>query len=186
MSLRFSLILLLALSGLSGCGVNSAPPSSATSVPSASAVGKSPATRAAFIAAVARLGLKLSPDQVAQIARERATVPSGEWAPRPAVNLSSESNLEVHFKKHRAELVPQPASSEEYLARAMAHAAGKRSPIVYLFDVESFRKGYQSHVVRWSSKSHELSAMREDGAMTTYYIDSKMSSSRFVEVPAAL
>ena len=68
----------------------------------------------------------------------------------------------------------------------MKHASGKGTPIVYLFDVQSFDKGYQSHVVRWSPKSHELSAMREDGAITTYYLDSKMPPARFVQLPPAL
>ena len=186
MPVRTALVMVLALVGLSGCGF--APGMSPTNTISgqAQALGKVPTDRKSFIAAVARLGLKMTSEQVDLVARERAAAPSGEWAPRPAVNLSAEGNLEVHFQKHRRELVPQPTTADEYLARAMKHASGKGTPIVYLFDVQSFDKGYQSHVVRWSSKSHELSAMRVDGAMTTYYLDSKMSSTRFVEVPASL
>jgi len=184
MSVRSAVLMVFALTGLTGCGLAPAVPasSSATIV----AQGKVPTDRKSFVAAVNRLGLRLTSEQVDLVARERAAAPNGEWAPRPAVQLTAEGNLEVHFQKHRRELVPQPGSSAEYLARAMKHASGKGTPIVYLFDVQSFDKGYQSHVVRWSSRTHELSAMRVDGAMTTYYLDSKMSPTRFVEVPASL
>jgi hypothetical protein len=56
--------------------------------------------------------------------------------------------------------------------------------IQYYFDTTSFAKGYQSNVVIWNSSSKEMTAMRSDGAMTTYYRDPALAANRFVVVPA--
>ncbi|HEY9724055.1 MAG TPA: hypothetical protein V6D47_18780 [Oscillatoriaceae cyanobacterium] len=142
-----------------------------------------PQTEAAFVAAVKADGVKLTSEQLAEISAERHAHPNGEWAARPALNLSAEQNLDVHFHKHASQFHPSPASAEAYLKQAIACANGERGTIHYYFDITSFTKGYQTHVVRWDPQSKEFCAVRTDGAMTTYYIDYGVKPNRFVEVP---
>ncbi|HBN10161.1 MAG TPA: hypothetical protein DD435_16490 [Cyanobacteria bacterium UBA8530] len=169
---------------LTGCGqpsLNSSPLLSLqTTRASTFAV---PSTKAEFVKAVATLGLKLTDAQLATISANRTAKPSGLMAPRPAANLTSEQNLQVHFKKHRGEFRPSFATAEEYLAQAVALAEGKRGQVEYYFDITSFKKGYQSNVVLWNSSTKELTAMRPDGATTTFYHDPSLNPNRFVVVP---
>lgn len=142
-----------------------------------------PSTEAQFVAAVKADGISLTPAQLQEIAAERRARPDGQWAARPALNLTAEQNLEVHFNKHASQFHPSPASPEAYLQQAMACANGERGTVHYYFDITSFTKGYQTHVVRWNPETKEFCAVRTDGAMTTYYIDYNVKPSRFVEVP---
>lgn len=145
---------------------------------------KAPANKAEFVKAVAALGVKLTEQQLATISANRAAKPCGAWAPRPAVNLTAEQNLDVHFKKHGGEFTPRLANAQAYMSQAMDLANGKRGAIEYYFDSTSFQKGYQSNVVIWNKSTRELTAMRPDGAMTTYYHDNNLASNRFVIVPS--
>ena len=131
-----------------------------------------------------RRGVSLSDAEFASVVRQRQIQPAGCWAPRPAAGLDARANLEVHFKKHQSQVgPPRPRTAEEYMALAIASAKGERGTIAYYFDLQSFDKGYQSHVVRWNQKSRELTALRDDGCMTTYYRDDNLKPSRFVVVP---
>ncbi|MNT61691.1 hypothetical protein D3C72_1993500 [compost metagenome] len=134
--------------------------------------------------AVAARGVKLTDAQLELISKGRSIEPNGTFAARPAANLTSDQNLKVHFEKHGHEFSPKITSAEEYLDRAMSLASGKRGKIVYYFDTTSFSKGYQSQVVRWNPQSKEFTALRPDGAVTTYYLNFNLASKRFVSVPA--
>ncbi len=149
----------------------------------ASALASEPKTKAEFVKEVAARGVKLTDAQLELISKGRSVLPNGTFAARPAANLTSEQNLKVHFEKHGHEFSPAVATQEEYLQRAMDVATGKRGGIVYYFDTTSFKKGYQSQVVRWNVKSKEFTALRPDGAVTTYYLNYKLASNRFVVVP---
>jgi hypothetical protein len=137
----------------------------------------------AFRAEVAKKGLTLTDAQFGQIRTERATMPSGVFASRPANNLTAAQNLEVHFQKHRKEF-PGVNTAQDYLDAAVAHGGGKNGTINYYFDLTSFEKGYQTHVVRWNQKTREFGAVRADGAVTTYYRNNSVEPKRFVPVPA--
>lgn len=167
----------------SGCGVSAN--AGFASAPNALALraNSAPQTEADFVRACAALGVKLTSDQLATISADRAVQPNGAWAPRPADNLTADQNLQVHFLKHGSQFHPAPATPQAYLAQAMALAEGRRGPIQYYFDTTSFAKGYQSHVVIWNAQSQEMTAMREDGAMTTYYLNNSLAANRFVVVP---
>jgi hypothetical protein len=141
------------------------------------------AAEQAFRAEVAKKGIKLTDAQFEMIKTERRTVPNGEFASRPAANLSAEQNLEVHFQKHRKEF-SGVNTADDYLKAAVAHSAGKNGPINYYFDITSFDKGYQTHVVRWNPKTREFGATRADGAVTTYYRNNTVEAKRFIPVPA--
>lgn len=136
----------------------------------------------AFRAEVAKRGITLTDAQFAQIRTERGTVPNGTFASRPAANLTAEQNLQVHFLKHCKEFGIKTA--DDYLKAAVAHSSGAKGPINYYFDMTSFDKGYQTHVVRWNPKTREFGATRADGAVTTYYKNNSVESKRFVPVPA--
>lgn len=111
-------------------------------------------------------------------------MPAGKFAARPAENLTAEQNWDVHFNKHGHEFKPAFTTREAYLAGAVATAKGELGAIKYLFDLQSFQKGYQTHVIRWNPKTLGFTAVRgEDGATTTFYLN-KPNTSRFVEVPA--
>lgn len=150
---------------------------------SVSTLSKAPQTKQEFIREVKARGVTLSEAQLTMIAQGRKVQPNGVFAPRPAANLTAEQNLKVHFEKHAHEFSPAIASAEEYLQRAIDLAAGRRGQIVYYFDTTSFKKGYQSQVVRWNPKTKEFTALRPDGAVTTYYRNFRLASKRFVEVP---
>ena len=150
---------------------------------SASALSTEPKTKAEFVKEVAARGVKLTDAQLELISKGRNVMPDGTFAPRPAANLTSEQNLKVHFEKHAHEFSPNIKSQEEYLQRAMDLAAGKRGDIMYFFDTTSFSKGYQSQVVRWNPKTKEFTALRPDGAVTTYYLNYRLAGKRFVVVP---
>jgi pyocin large subunit-like protein len=140
------------------------------------------ATEKAFRAEVAKRGISLSDAQFSQIRTERMTMPIGTFANRPANNLTAEQNLQVHFQKHCKEFGIK--TEQDYLKAAVAHSGGKNGPINFYFDMTSFDKGYQTHVVRWNPKTREFGATRADGAVTTYYKNNSVEAKRFVPVPA--
>lgn len=175
--------LLLATIALSGCGQAVSPVLSRSATPQMVSTLSVPKTKAEFVAAVSALGVKLTEAQIAEIAANRIAKPNGQWAPRPAVNLTAQQNLDVHFKKHGMEFHPQFEDAQGYMEGAIALAEGKRGSVQYYFDSTSFKKGYQSKVVIWNSSTRELTALRPDGAMTTFYHDNKLAPNRFVIVP---
>lgn len=142
-----------------------------------------PKTKQEFVREVSSRGVKLTEAQLEVISKGRSVLPNGTFAPRPAHQLTSEQNLDIHFRKHAREFSPNIASAQEYLERAMDLAAGKRGGITFYFDTESFAKGYQSNVVRWNPQTKEMTALRPDGAVTTYYINNRLAGKRFVVVP---
>ena len=183
--MKFAPIAALALMLMtSGCGTTLGSMSLiGSNASSATAQSVAPKNKQEFIKEVAARGVKLTEAQLELISKGRSVQPNGTFAARPAANLTAEQNLDVHFKKHAHEFTPAIASAEEYLQRAMDVASGKRGEITYYFDTTSFQKGYQSQVVRWNVKSKEFTALRPDGAVTTLYLNYKLASKRFVEVP---
>ena len=141
-----------------------------------------PATKEAFVAAARAKGVKLTEANLAEIQTERNLVPIGEWASRPAEKLTAQQNLDVHFRKHGHEFRPAITSAEAYMQQGNDAASGKRGPVRYFFDTTSYKKGYQSHVVRWVPKTNDFTAFKADGAETTYY-QSVPKAGRFIEVP---
>jgi hypothetical protein len=172
---------------ITGCGaMTPAPLARAPLAPSSTLQrvydANNPAEKA-FRAEVAKRGITLTDDQFTQILTERRTMPNGLFASRPAENLTAEQNLQVHYEKHRKEF-PGVASPQDYLKAACAHSGGKNGTINYYFDITSFDKGYQTHVVRWNPKTREFGAVRKDGAVTTYYRNNTVEAKRFIPVPA--
>lgn len=135
-----------------------------------------------FISNVSKLGVKLSNDQLKTISLQRHLKTSGQFASRPAEKLTSEQNLQVHYDKHKKEF-PKVKSREDYLQSAISFHERKGETVTYYFDTTSFAKGYQSNVVKYDSKTHEISALRSNGDITTYYTTDAPSSKRFVVVP---
>lgn len=170
------------LLSLSGCGY-AGPGTLSRSAQTVSALDAEPQSKEAFVQAVAQRGLKLTVQQLAIISVGRNVQPSGEFASRPAVNLTAEQNLDVHFHKHGAEMRPPAQTADEYRQRAVDLAAGRRGAIKFYFDLTSFKKGYQSNVVRWNPQTKEMTAVRPDGAVTTYYLNYSLKPNRFVVVP---
>lgn len=171
------------LLSLSGCGYSGLGPVT-RSAQTVSAQAADPQTKAEFIQAAAQRGVKLTEQQLEIIAVGRSKQPSGEFASRPAANLTSEQNLEVHFNKHGQEFNPPIESADEYRQHAVDLAAGRRGEIKFYFDTTSFAKGYQSNVVRWNPQTKEMTAVRPDGAVTTYYRNFSLQPKRFIVVPA--
>lgn len=134
-----------------------------------------------FVNNVSKLGVKLKPEQLKTISLQRHLKTSGKFASRPANNLTSEQNLQVHFDKHKKEF-PNVKTKEQYLQSAIDFHNRKGETIKYYFDTTSFSKGYQSNVIKYDSKTHELSALRSDGDITTYYTSDDPSPKRFVVV----
>lgn len=171
------------LLSLSGCGLSGAGLVGSPSSQTAKALAAEPTTKAEFVKAVSALGVKLTDAQLEIISKSRNTEPNGSFASRPAANLTAEQNLETHYLKHRNDFKPAIVSAAEYLQRAVDLASGKRGTIAYYFDTTSFDKGYQSNVVRWNTQTKEMTAVRPDGAVTTYYLNFSLKPSRFVVVP---
>ncbi|MBC7475441.1 MAG: hypothetical protein H7263_14215 [Candidatus Sericytochromatia bacterium] len=136
-----------------------------------------------FVAKAAKMGVKLTDDQIKLISTQRHVLPNGQWAARPAENLTSAQNLDVHFHKHG---VPEfhLASADQYLQAAIEFQKYQGSEVSYYFDVTSFSKGYQSNVVKFNSKTHGFGAMKATGEITTYYTNNQPAANRFIPVPA--
>lgn len=171
------------LLSLSGCGYSGLGPTTHTAQ-TVSALEADPTTKEEFIQAAAKRGVKLTAQQLQIISVGRSIQPNGQFASRPAEKLTAEQNLDVHFKKHGHEMRPPAQSADEYRQRAVDLAAGRRGTIKFYFDTTSFAKGYQSNVVRWNSQTQEMTAVRPDGAVTTYYLNNSLKPSRFIVVPA--
>lgn len=135
-----------------------------------------------FVTSVSRLGVNLNNEQLKIIEIQRSLKPSGNFASRPANNLTAEKNLDIHFQKHKSQF-KGVTSKEIYLQRALEFFERESDSIQYYFDSTSFSKGYQSNVVRFDSKTREISALRSNGDLTTYYISDDLSPKRFVVVP---
>jgi hypothetical protein len=178
-----ALTLTTMLLSLSGCGFTGTGIVGTSTTSTTKALAVAPKTKAEFVKAVADLGVKLTDAQLDIISKSRNTVPNGTFASRPAANLTAEQNLETHFLKHGHEFTPKVASAAQYLQQATDLAAGKRGELEFYFDTTSFAKGYQSNVVRWNVKTKEMTAVRPDGAVTTYYLNFSLKPSRFVIVP---
>ena len=172
---------------LAGCGMQGRMPVLQSALPAAlpmaRALDAATDLEKAFRADAAKHGVNLTDAQFAQIKVERKVMPIGTFANRPAENLTPEQNLNVHFLKHGKEF-PGLATQADYLAAAIAFDSGKKGPVNFYFDTTSYAKGYQTHVVRWGAASHEFSAVRADGAVTTYYRNDRVDAKRFVPVPA--
>ncbi|MBC7543650.1 MAG: hypothetical protein H7338_13055 [Candidatus Sericytochromatia bacterium] len=172
---------------LVGCGTQSRMVSYVPAPTSTMSQAKAPTTKTdavaekAFRDAAAQRGVKLTDAQFDLIKAERIVMPSGVFSPRPAENLTAEQNLDVHFHKHGNEF--GISSAAKYLSEAVAFNAGEHGTVSYFFDTTSFAKGYQTHVVRWSATSKEFSAVKTDGAVTTYYRNNSVDAKRFVPVP---
>lgn len=172
------------LLSVSGCGYSGLGPVT-RSAQSVTALASDPTTKDEFIKAASERGVKLTAQQLQIISAGRSTQPSGEFASRPAANLTAEQNLTVHFQKHGHEFTPAIKSAEEYRQNAVDLAAGRRGAIKFYFDTTSFDKGYQSNVVRWNTQTKEMTAVRpSDGAVTTYYRNFTLAAKRFIVVPA--
>ena len=186
--LGFFSISIFALISLSGCGsdidtfsdipVDNPQFSSIQSTP----VANYPARVQAFISNVSRFGINLNDEQIRQIYTQRYVRPSGKFASRPALNLTSEQNLDIHFKKHYKEF-KGISNKEQYLQKALQFLTRESPSANYYFDTTSFAKGYQSNIVKYDAQTHELSAVRNDGDITTFYTSDMPSPKRFVVVP---
>lgn len=135
-----------------------------------------------FVSDVSELGVKLKQEELKTISTQRHLKTTGVFASRPAEHLSSEQNLSIHFNKHKGQF-PNVKTKEEYLAAAKNYL-DNNTTAVYYFDTTSFAKKYQSNVIKYDKKTTELSAMRLNGDITTYYKDNKVDPKRFVVVPA--
>lgn len=171
------------LLSVSGCGYAGLGPVT-RSAQSVTALAADPTTKDEFIKAASERGLKLTAQQLQIISVGRSMQPTGEFASRPAANLTAEQNLTVHFEKHGHEFNPRITSAEQYRQQAVDLAAGRRGAIKFYFDTTSFDKGYQSNVVRWNPQTKEMTAVRPDGAVTTYYRNFSLAAKRFIVVPA--
>jgi hypothetical protein len=129
-----------------------------------------------------KLGVRLNNGQLEEISMQRHARPSGFWAARPALNLSSEQNLNTHFLKHRKEFYAIN-SPEQYLKRAIEFQLRQTPTVFYFFDVTSFDKGYQSNVIKYDTSTGEFGAMKANGDITTYYTSDMPSPKRFIPVP---
>ena len=134
-----------------------------------------------FVANASKLGVKLTDEQLRTISIQRHVAPNGKWASRPAENLTAEQNLDVHFRKHKAEF--NIKTKEDYLQRAVAFQKKTGSTVTYYFDITSFAKGYQSNVVKFDSKTREFGAKKPNGEITTYYTNDTPAAKRFIVVP---
>ncbi|MFN8576144.1 MAG: hypothetical protein U0354_04745 [Candidatus Sericytochromatia bacterium] len=167
---------------LTGCGTETDSISTSVSSQNISTFSDSyPERTQVFVNNVSKLGVKLQPEQLKTISLQRHLKTSGKFASRPDANLTSEQNLQVHFDKHKKEF-PNVKTKEQYLQSAIDFHNRKSPTIKYYFDTTSFSKGYQSNVVKYDSKTHELSALRSDGDITTYYTSDDPSPKRFVVV----
>lgn len=172
---------------ISGCGSHAFLPLASSRAPQAAQAFKAafpaaPVDKAAFIAASGAKGIKFTDAQLIEIQGERQVKPSGLFAPRPAANLTAQQNLDVHWRKHGSEFKPAIKSPEDYVLQGNAAGDGTRGEVRYFFDTTSYKKGYQTHVVRWVPKTMDFTAFRTDGAQTTYY-QNVPQAGRFVEVP---
>lgn len=175
----------ISLAILAGCGGPSSPAISYHAPTGLAALAdQAPKDKAAFLAELKSRSIKLSEKDLATLIEERHLTPSGQFAARPAANLTSEQNLTVHFKKHGHEFSPNIPSEQAYIDQGIDAATGDRGTVRFFFDTTSFKKGYQSHIVRWVPSTKDFTAFRADGAMTTYYRNFKVSPKRFIEVPA--
>jgi hypothetical protein len=136
----------------------------------------------AFVQNVTRLGVRLNDNQLKEISIQRHVTPSGIWASRPALNLSSEANLNTHFLKHKNEFkgINTPG---QYLQRAIEFQNRQTASVMYYFDTTSFDKGYQSNVVKFDVITGEFGAMKNNGDITTYYTSKRPNPDRFIVVP---
>lgn len=178
---------LISLLTLSACGTNIDSFSNAPfETVQISSVEHGPVNNSAvienFVKNVTKMGVSLNDGQLKEISIQRHVSPSGLWASRPALNLSAEQNLNIHFNKHKFEFkgIVTPA---QYLQRAIEFQNRQSPSVTYYFDITSFDKGYQSNVVKHDAKTGEFGAMRDNGDITTYYTSDIPSNKRFIVVP---
>jgi hypothetical protein len=175
-----------AILSLSACGTETENFNEISPAVQINDIGRGPAVFApviqAFLNNVSRFNISLNDGQLREISMQRHIRPSGLWASRPAMNLTGDQNLNVHFIKHRMEF-KGINSPEQYLQRSLDFQLRQSPSITYYFDTTSFDKDYQSNVVKYDARTREFGAVRSNGDITTYYTSDPPSAKRFIIVP---
>lgn len=122
--------------------------------------------------------ITLKSDEVKQVQKLLNVKPTGEWTPGP--ENDSKANLQKHFLKHKNDFKPAYKTQEDYLNAAIKAAKDNCDTCNYYFDTRYYTQEKMVSVVKWNSKTLELSVTRDNGQIATYFTDKTMNPPRFI------
>lgn len=134
-----------------------------------------------FVAKLKTFNINLKEDEIDKVRKLSKVKAKAEWTPGPENN--SELNLEKHFIKHGKDFNPDFANVEDYFKAAIKAANSSSQNSNYYFDIKYYKDEQIISLIKWNSKTYELTVTRENGQIATYFLDNKINSSRFVLYP---
>lgn len=125
--------------------------------------------------------LSLSNEDLSKIKELMEVKPTGEWTPGPENN--PKANLSKHYLKHRKDFKPAFENEEDYLKAAIKAANNNCDTCNYYFDRKYYTDDKIVSVIKWNSKTLELTVVRDNGQIATYFTDKTVKAPRFILVP---
>jgi len=134
-----------------------------------------------FIEKLKSLDINLNEDEIQKVRNLSKVKAKYEWTPGP--ENDSKLNLEKHFIKHGKDFNPPFNNSQEYLEAAVKAANDKSKYSNYYFDVKYYKDSKIISLIKWNSKTYNLTVTRENGQIATYFLDRNINNNRFVLYP---
>lgn len=122
--------------------------------------------------------ISLKSDDIKKVQKLLEVEPTGEWTPGP--ENDSEANLKKHFIKHKNDFKPAFKTQDDYLNAAIKAAKNDCDTCNYYFDTRYYTQDKIISVVKWNSKTLELTVTRDNGQIATYFTDKTMKAPRFI------
>lgn len=122
--------------------------------------------------------ISLKSDDIKKVQKLLEVEPTGEWTPGP--ENDSEANLKKHFIKHKNDFKPAFKTQDDYLNAAIKAAKNDCDTCNYYFDTRYYTQDKIISVVKWNSKTLELTVTRDNGQIATYFPDKTMKAPRFI------
>lgn len=139
-------------------------------------------TRSDFEAALSKLGVKLDATDLDMLKKMIKVKPISQWTPGPENN--SAANMQKHFLKHGADFKPPFKNENDYLRAAVAAFNSVAPTSSFYLDLTPYKESKIISVAKWDSKSYEFTVVRQNGQTATYFLNNKLKSDRFVQVPS--
>ncbi|MFN8670706.1 MAG: hypothetical protein U0457_01320 [Candidatus Sericytochromatia bacterium] len=138
-------------------------------------------SRSDFDSELSKQNVKLAVSDYDMIKKLARVKPIGQWTPGPENN--SAANQKKHFIKHGHDFKPPYNNENDYLKGAIAAFNNTAPESNFYMDLDYYKKDKIVSLVKWNSKTYEITVVRVNGQTATYFLDNKLKQNRFILVP---
>ncbi len=122
--------------------------------------------------------ISLKTQEIEQVKKLIDVEATGEWTPGP--ENAPKANLTKHFIKHKNDFKPPFKAEEDYLESAIKASKSSCDECNYYFDTRYYKDENIVSVIKWNSKTRELTVTRDNGQIATYFTDKTVKEPRFI------